>query len=332
MSRKTIAHLAVVGIAVLTLGLEGGCAEKAQPRRVGVLCGLNYISGVVDGLRAKMTDLGWVEGRDIVYIVERTNFEPDREKAIIERFVEDEVDVVLSCPTEASILSKNVLEGTGIPLVFTYANIEDMGIVESIRHPGGNVTGVRYPGPDIAVQRLEILLEIVPSARALLVPYQRGYPIVPLQIEVLDVVAEKRGVKLVYVPADNGADLKHQIAALAPEDRDSIDGILIIVEPLAVSPDAFSALAEFARPRRLPCGGALMVTDGYRSLFSANSDIEDSGRQAAVQVDRVLKGASAGDLPVLSAEASLEIVNGAAHELGVTIPEGVLARATVVHR
>lgn len=326
--------IAALALALLASGLAltSGCGREEEPRRIGILCGLDFLRPLVTGFQSRMAELGYIEGRDIVYVVEHTNFEPERERAIIEGFVAQGVDLVLVCPTEASMLAKAVLARSDVPMVFAYASVEGTGLTESIRHPGGNVTGVRYPGPDIAVQRLEVLLEIAPEARTLLVPYQRGYPIVPLQLEVLHRTAEARGVHLVEMPADDADDLRRGIAGLPREDQAAIDAILVIVEPLAVTLDAFAVLADFGRSRGIPCGGVTMEAGGYRSVFSANSDVIDTGRQAAIQVDRVLTAGVAGDLPIVSAERYLEIDYGAAQGFGLEVPEGLLSRANHVRR
>jgi putative ABC transport system substrate-binding protein len=184
----------------------------------------------------------------------------------------------------------------------------------------------------MAVQRFEILLEITPDSRTVLVPYQKGYPIVPMQLEALRLAASARGIVLVEAPAEDADELRGFLEALPDPERNAIDAILIIAEPLGVTPSAFAVLAAFAAPRRIPTGGAIMESDGYRSLFGANPDIVDSGRQAAVQADRVLRGAPAGEVPVVSAENYLEIDYAAARSLGLQVPEGLLARANRILR
>ena len=105
-------------------------------------------------------------------------------KSVLQKFVADKVDAIFVFPTEASLEAKTATQGTNIPVVFNFAFIEGMGLVDSVRAPGGNITGVRYPGPDIAIKRFEIMRALVPQAKRMLIPYQKGYPIVTPQVEV----------------------------------------------------------------------------------------------------------------------------------------------------
>ena len=246
--------------------------------------------------------------------------------------MDEKVDAIIVFPTEASIEAKKATQGTDIPVVFTFALIEGMDLVRSVREPGGNMTGVRYPGPDIVLQRFEIMRELAPQAKRFLVPYQRGYPIVIPQLEMLRSVAETTGVTLVEVPADNAAELKTIFDARAKLSDIGADAILIIVEPLAVAPDAFEQMGKFAYEHKLPIGGALITVGDYRSVFGVNVNSVAVGRQTAPLVDKVLKGIPAGTIPVVSAESYFQLDYRAAQELGLKVPEGLLNRANEIVR
>ena len=168
----------LIWVVVFALLLSGCGAEKPKVYRVGILCGLDYIANIPDGFKAGMTELGYVEGENIVYDLQSTDFDMAAYRSTLDGFVADEVDLIFVFPTEASLEAKAATAETDIPVVFCVANIEDTGLVDSLREPGGNVTGVRYPGPDIALKRLEIIRELAPEATRILIPYQRGYPIV----------------------------------------------------------------------------------------------------------------------------------------------------------
>jgi putative ABC transport system substrate-binding protein len=152
---------------------------------VGILCGLEYIADAADGFKEGMAALGYIEDKNIAYDFQKTNFQPDLEERILKTFVKENVDLILTFPTEVSIMAKQVTQGTNIPVIFIIANIEGSDLVESIRHPGGHITGIRYPGPDLAVKRFDIMLDLAPKAKRLWIPYQRGYPIVASQMDVL---------------------------------------------------------------------------------------------------------------------------------------------------
>jgi putative ABC transport system substrate-binding protein len=276
--------LAILILMMIESLLLSACGAQAAPKtyRVGILSGLNYVADITDGFKAKMTELGYVEGENIVYDVQQTDFDMAAYQRILQKFVADEVDLIFVFPTEASIEAKIATQGTDIPVVFCFALIEDMDLVENVREPGGNITGVRYPGPDIALKRFEILLELVPQAKRVLLPYQRGYPIVKPQLEVLYPAAEAAGITLLEAPADNGAELEADLQARAASGDIGIDAILLLAEPLAVTPDAFGVIGKFAAEHKIPTGGALISAEGYESIFGVNVDNVNAGKQAAL--------------------------------------------------
>jgi len=323
----------LVLLTVVALLLSGCSAPTPKVYRVGILSGLNFVAVITDGFKAKMTELGYVEGKNIVYDVQKTDFDMAAYKKILKKFVDDKVDLIVVFPTEASMEAKAATQGTNIPVVFTFALIEGMDLVKSVREPGGNITGVRYPGPDIALKRFEIMREIAPQAKRMWVPYQKGYPIVAPQLEILRPAAAAAGVTLVEFPAADAAELQADLDARAKSADIGIDAMLIIVEPLAVTPDAYAVMGKFAYEHKLPIGGALMSAgDKYGAIFGVNVDPLVSGKLAAPLADKVLKGMPAGTIPVVSDESFMQINYKAAQELGVTVPEGLLKQADEVIR
>lgn len=315
--------------------LLSGCGEKAQKKKVyhiGILSGLHYISNVADGFKAGMTELGYIEGENVIYDMQKTDFDMAMYKSISNKFVEDNVDLIFSFPTEASVEAKIAAQGTGIPVVFCFAFIEDTGLVNSVREPGGDITGVRYPGPDVAVKRFEIMRELVPQAKIMWVPYQRGYPSVASQMEVLHPAAEAAGVTLIEFPADDAAEIKAELDKRAASDDIDIDAILFIAEPLAVTPDVFAVMAKFASEHNVPIGGAYMMVGDYGSIFGVNVNGFNAGKQAAILADKILQGTPAGTIPVVSAETFFQINYNVAKQFGLKVSDGLLSRADEVIR
>ena len=327
--RMVAAVCAVVAFAVV---LSGCGAQKPEMYRVGVLSGLDFVADITDGLKAGMAELGYVEGENITYDVQKTNFDIAAYRAILQKFVADKVDVIFVFPTEASQEAKAATQGTDIPVVFAFAQVEGMNLIDSVREPGGNITGVRYPGPDIALRRLEVMLELAPQAKRVYIPYQRGYPIVASQLELVRPAAEAAGITLIEAPADNAAELEADLQARAGSADIGLDAILFVAEPLAVTPDAFTVIAKFATEHSIPFGGALMTVGEYGTIFGVNIDNVAVGKQAAPLIDKVLKGTPAGTIPVVSAENFLQINYAMAEKLGITVPEGLLAQADEVIR
>jgi len=323
---------AVCAIVACVVALSGCGVQKPKTYRVGVLSGLDFVADITDGLKAGMAELGYVEGENITYDVQKTNFDIAAYRAILQKFVADKVDVIFVFPTEASQEAKAATQGTDIPVVFAFAQVEGMNLIDSVREPGGNITGVRYPGPDIALRRLEVMLELAPQAKRVYIPYQRGYPIVASQLELVRPAAEAAGITLIEAPADNAAELEADLQARAGSADIGLDAILFVAEPLAVTPDAFTVIAKFATEHSIPFGGALMTVGGYGTVFGVNIDNVAVGKQAAPLIDKIFKGTPAGTIPVVSAENFLQIDLTAAEKLGITVPEGLLAQADEVIR
>jgi putative tryptophan/tyrosine transport system substrate-binding protein len=319
-------------VIVLALLLSSCGTQKPKVYRVGILSGLDFFADTADGFKAGMAELGYVEGKNIVYDIQSTNFDMAMYKSILQKFVADKVDLIFVFPTEAAQEAKAAVEGTDIPVVFANANVEDTGLVNSVREPGGNVTGVRYPGPDLALKRFELLLELVPQAKRIWVPYQKGYPIVASELEVLYPAASSQGITLIEAPAADAAELQAELQARAQSADIGMDAILLIPEPLAVTPDAFKALAGFSTEHNIPVGGALMSEGDYSTLFGLSTDNVAVGRQVASLADKILRGTPVGTIPVVSAESYLQINLKAAQQLGLTVPEGLLAQADEIIR
>ncbi|MBN1585513.1 ABC transporter substrate-binding protein [Candidatus Uhrbacteria bacterium] len=334
-SRKWVIA-AAVGILVAVLAgwwairtVGGDRAGQDRTYRVGIIGGLHFFDEAAEGFRSEMARLGYVEGKNISYDEELmvSELEKERERAVLERFARDGVDLIFSYPTEVSMAAKKVSDNTGIPLVFSIANIEGTDLIESISRPGGNVTGVRYPGPDLAIVRFEVLRDLAPDAKRIIVPYMEGYPIVSSQMEALMPTAEADGLTFIEVPAVDAADLEAKLAGLERSGGVEADAILIIAEPLGVIPEAFVVISEFAERHGLPFGGAYMNVDGHRSLFGASVDVRRAGEQAAAQADSVLRGIPVGDIPVVSNDRYLIIDHKAISDSGLDISGWLLKQA-----
>jgi putative ABC transport system substrate-binding protein len=322
----------LVGVIVVTLVLSGCGATATKVYRVGILSGLDFFASTADGFKAKMTELGYVEGQNIVYDVQKTNFDMPAYKRILQKFVADKADLIFVFPTEASLEAKAATQGTNIPVVFANAGIEGVDLVKSVLEPGGNITGVRFPGSDLTLKRFEILRELAPQAKRIWIAYQQGYPIVAPELKVLRPAAAAAGVMLVEVPASSIADVEADLQTRAQSADIGMDAMLLMPEPLLVAPDAFTVVGKFAAEHKLPIGGATISLGDYNSAFGVSTDNIAVGKQAAILADKILKGTSAGTLPVVSAENVLQINYKAAQAQGLNVSDGLLRQAAQVVR
>lgn len=320
-----------IGIAVSLL-LNGCTEQKPRLYRMGILCGLDVFTSTIDGFKAGMTEAGYVEGKNITYDVHSTNFDSTAEEHILRKFVADKVDAMLVFPSEVSVAAKHVTEGTGVPVVFCQTNIEGTDLIENVTEPGGNLTGVRYPGPDLAIKRFEILHELAPRARRIWVPYSTKVLIVTDQLKALRPVARRAGVTLVEAPADSAEDLLADLEKREKAPDIGIDAVLLISEPLARTPPVFVKIGKFAADHRIPIGGVLYSLEGYSTVFGVATDNIAVGKQAARHAHKVLSGIPAGTIPVVSAESYFQLNHTVAQALGLSVPEGLLKQADEVIR
>ena len=326
----------LIWVVVVAMLLSGcGSTQQAKTYKVGVLSGLSAFAPAVDGFKSKMAELGYVEGKNISYDVQSTEVDIDAYKRITKKFVDDKVDMIFVFPTEASVEAKAATQGTNIPVVFTmsFTDVKGVDLINSVREPGGNITGVRFPSSDMASKRLEILLQMAPNAKKIFVPYLKDYPNVPGQLDVIRPQEGSLGIELVEYAAASPQDLQAELDSFVTTDGVGIDAILMLAEPLGITPPFYAELGKFAYDHKLPIGGALMTTaEGYDSIFGLLPDAKAVGEQAALLADKVFRGTVAGTIPVTTAENSLLINYKAAQALGLTVPEGLLKQANEVIR
>lgn len=335
MRNKIIIAMAVVVLILATGVYYFTASEQTQKTyRVGVLAGVQVITPIFDSFKTEMAEYGYVEGENITYDLQVTNVEVEREKQILQKFVDDKVDLIMTFPTEVSMFAKEIAENSGIPVLFCFANIEGTGLVESIANPGDNITGVRYPGPDLAVKRLEVMKELVPDLEVLWVPYQKDYPIVQSQLDVLRPAAEEAGIEMIEFAGTDITDLQAELdrlSSLKASDL-NIDAILSLAEPFAIVPEPFGAIAKFATEEKIPMGGNYMSVGGYESVFGITVNLETTGQQAASQANKILSGVQAGTIPVLSSESYFQLSYRAVQDMGLEVPAGLLSQADEIIR
>jgi putative ABC transport system substrate-binding protein len=279
-----------------------------------------------------MTDLGYIESKNIVYDVQKINLEPDKQQQIIKKFIDDKVDLIFTFPTEPALAAKTATQGTGIPVIFSFATIEGNNLVDSVRQPGGNITGVREPGPDLYVKRLEILHEMVPSAKRIYITYNPNAPPILPALDVLHKSAPPINVTLVENSVTTPEEIKADLEARDKLADTGIDAIMIMADPVSVLPPSLEAMVKFAAEHNIPIGGIGTYTIRENIIFSYEIGLDDMGKLAAPLADKILKGTPAGTIPVVTPEARLLINYKAAQGLGLNVSEGLLSQADEIIR
>jgi len=319
-------------VAILLLS---GCGNAQQTKvyHVGTLTYGDNFTVIGDGFKAKMTELGYIEGQNVVYETRKASATADaaEELRLAKELVDAKVDVIVAYPSPSVVGAIEATRDTNIPVVFAYFPIEGNDLIKSVREPGGNLTGVRYPGPELMTRRMQLLHAMAPQVKRVWIGYDKVGPNTSVAIEALRPAAVEAGITLVEVPASKAEELGADLAARAASTDIGIDAIFIMPDNFNNSPTNFAVLNKFATEHNLPLVGSLVsMTDS--ALFVNTTDNKSLGELAAPIVDKVLHGIQAGTIPVVTPDQILIINYKVAQKLGLTIPDGLLKQANKIIR
>ena len=318
---------------IVLANLLNSCdATKSKIYHVGILSGEKTFNNIADGFIQKMTALGYVEGKNISYNYQKAEFDSSTYRNIVNDFIAEEVDLIFAFPTEPALIAKQVTSKSNIPVVFAMSGIESNNLIESISYPGGHITGVRFPGPELTVRRFDILLELVPKTRRVYLIYDQNYPNTIMALNGLRTAASSSGIKLVEDPINNLKELKEKLNERSASNKINIDAILIMPDILNNSIDGFEAIVKFANKYKLPIGGGMDFTADLGALFSFVPDNFEQGKLAATLANKILKGTPAGSIMVITPPAKLRINYKVIQTLKLNISEGLLSRADEIIR
>ena len=319
-------------LLLICLALSGCGEKKEKVYRVGILSEVEAFTMIADGFKAKMAELGYTEGKNISYDTMIANMAPEQGKEAAQKFIRDDVDLIFAFPTDASLTVKKVALGTDIPVVFANANIEGTDLIENVRHPGDNITGVRFPGADNDVMRLEFLQKFVPRAKRVLILYDPNYPTTQIVAEALREAAPSFGITLLEDHVTSVEALKDTLNKRSALDDIGIDAILIMPEFINHTPDGFAAILNFANEHKIPLGGGAPFTVELGAIYTFHPDFYETGMLAATLTDKIFKGTPAGTIPVATPESHLIINYKALKALGLPVNDGLLSRAKEIIR
>jgi putative ABC transport system substrate-binding protein len=324
-------QLSIIGmIIVLSLGnlVAPPWAEaqrSAKVWRIGLFhVGLDHVPPSLHTLREGLKELGYEEGKNL--ILDWQNL-PDEAAAYdtAQAFVRDGVDLIVAFENQTVRAAKAAT--TEIPVVFLH--VDDpvgAGFVPSLSHPGGNLTGFATLFWDLPDKKLELFTQLVPSLRRVLVLQDPDDPLTPVLLPKLREAGAALKLQLVERAATDQAAIERLFGSLQPGE---VDGVYVLSPNLQVK---FSArLIRLTAERGLPLPGYRKEWAEQGALFSYASDIRAVGKDAARYVDKILKGARPGDLPVEQRLHFELVINlKTARGLGLTIPPLLLYQADQV--
>ncbi|HHY0360049.1 TPA: ABC transporter substrate-binding protein [Vibrio cholerae] len=272
--------------------------------------------GLLDGLKAK----GYEEGKNLEFDYKTAQGNPAIAVQIARQFVGENPDVLvgIATPTAQALVSATKT----IPIVFT-AVTDPVGakLVKQLEQPGKNVTGLSDLSP--VEQHVELIKEILPNVKSIGVVYNPGEANAVSLMELLKLSAAKHGIKLVEATALKSADVQSATQAIAEKS----DVIYALIDNTVAS--AIEGMIVAANQAKTPVFGAATSYVERGAIASLGFDYYQIGVQTAEYVAAILEGKEPGSLDVQVAKGSDLVINKtAAEQLGITIPEAVLARAT----
>lgn len=332
---RFIWQITFAALLVAVVFLSGFISQTAQTQKVyhvGILSNAIDLDDVADGFKAKMTELGYSEGKNIIYDMQSSNNDEAKMQEIAKKFVADKVDLILAYSTGNALGAKAATRGTDIPVVFAVSTIEGNDLIENVPQPGGNITGVRQPSPELTVKRLELLLEMAPMTKRVWLTYKYDFSSALAALELLRPTASSLGITLLEVPVTNVSGIQADLAARAKSGGIGIDAILMIAEPLGNSPAGWAVINEFAAKYKVPIAGHTPSQVYRGAVLTYLPDNYKTGQIAASMADKIFKGTPAGTIMVVTPEADLRINYKLAKELGLNVSEGMLNMADEIIR
>jgi putative ABC transport system substrate-binding protein len=314
------------------LALVGGAASwplaahAQQPSRLPTVAilGTDALSWErwIAAFEQRLQEIGWIKGRTVAieYRWAGDN-RSDRIREIAADFVRLKVDVILVGGTGPNLAANGL---TSIPIVATILNDPvGLGVAASLARPGGNITGLSIQSTELAAKRIELLREVVPGLHVLAILTDTGYDAALRETREVEVAARKLGLDVVKLEIRRAEDIAPVLATLGGRAQ----AIYVPSGPLAFGNRA--RIDASARDARLPL---ITVVRGYEeSLLSYGPSYTELFRRAADYVDKILRGAKPGDLPIEQPTKFELIVSlKTARAIGLTIPEAFLVRADEV--
>jgi len=301
-------------------------AEAQQPTkvyRIGIVRGdLNAPSPNIKIFRQALQDLGYVEGKNILFEYRNTEGNRDRAQAIVAELVGLKVDILFS--TQAIVVHAAKKATTTIPIVMAIApDPVATGLVDSLAHPGGNITGLTSLVRNLSGKRLELLTEMIPRLSRI------GFLSVVGYTAIKDYEDAARSLKVLLQPLEVRVPTPDLSKAFQVAVKERVGAIIIASVPGLSG--YRKQIVDLAVRNKLPLMSetVLAVEEGGLAFYGAKE--EDIFRRAAVFVDKILKGAKPADLPVEQPTKFELVINlKTAKEIGLTIPPNVLSRADKV--
>lgn len=322
VSRLSLAVVAFVAFAVTT---EAQTTKRLP--RIGVLRGGAPPDPRIDAFRKGLRDLGWVDGENIVLEYRWARGRPNQLRKLAAQLVRLKVDVILVNGNRGTTAAKKATRSIPIVVART-GDLVGAGHAASLARPGGNITGLVTISPRLSTRRLELLKNAVPGIFHVAVLWNVANQAKVQEFKYTQIAADALGLRLQSVEMRKRGDLEQALATIKREDIDAL-----VLLPEFITNSGASHIADFTLKKSLPAIHQWYKFVKAGGLMAYGPDDFELHRRAATYVDKILKGANAGDLPIEEPTKFKLVVNlKTAKQFGLTIPPSVLYQADEVIR
>jgi putative ABC transport system substrate-binding protein len=319
-NRRTL----LLGSLAALLAPPAAFAQPPKQARVGLL-GSSTAETFVENLkifRKGMHDLGWVEGQNLILEAHYANERYDELPGLAAGLVKAKVDVIFAMAAPAIQAAKRAT--TTIPIVIeTLGDAVGTGLVSNLARPGGNVTGVSGFAPELSGKRLDLLRQLLPALARVALLANRANAATAAVVRTIEAAAHQVRVQLLIADVARPSGLG---AAFEQMVHERSEAFVVAADPMLFSQRR--TIIELAARHRLPAIYEYRFFAELGGLLSYGPESHERFRQAAAYVDRILRGANPGDLPVEQPRTfELALNLGTAKRLGLTVPAALRLRA-----
>jgi putative ABC transport system substrate-binding protein len=317
--------IAFIGSTAAAWPLTARAQQEGKRYTVGRFSASSAINPLVEEVTDALRELGWVEGKNIVYERRYADNHLERLPELAADLVRLKVDVIVADGTLAPLAAERTT--STIPIVMTSAGDPlGSGLVASLARPGGNVTGMSLMVPDLGGKRLELLKEILPRLTRVAVLWNGANPYSAIVFKETQIAGRTLGIEVQSLEVRGPDDFD---GAFEAARRQRPDALLTVEDPLSF--DHRNLIADFTAGQRLPSLHGAKEFAAAGGLISYGTNLANVFRRAAGYVDKILKGANPADLPVQQPTKFDLVINlTTAKALGLTVPPSLLARADEV--
>ena len=325
MNRRDL--LAAAAAAPVAIALGRDAMAQAKVARVGYLSPTDPKTAPrnLEALREGLRERGYVEGRNLAIELAWSAGTSELRPELVAELIRKKVDVIVVWGTPASLLAKQATATVPIVMV-SVADPLKSGLVPSLSHPGGNITGFATFSSDLSAKQAELIAQILPNIGLLAVLRNAGNASSILQVQEVDGAARALGLKYRLFEIHATSEFESAFAAIV---KARANALVVLTDQLFIS--YAQRVGDLAIKHRLPAAFGRRENVEAGGLISYGASLAESFRQAGDYISKILKGAKPGDLPVERATKFELVINRkTARILGVTIPQNLLLRADEV--